>query len=586
MPPHRLPGPGKTAGTAALLREMIHDGRLAEGDPLPSTRALAAELGVSRGTVVAAYEQLDGEGYLHTRHGAVSRVAATLAPRPAAPRDPASPRSGAAGCRAARSGAASGAAADGAAPGGATRRGAASGGAVPGGAASGGATRPPVPSSHLVDLTPGLPRATAVSRKDWRAALRYAASVPLTDTFPDPAGLSDLRSQVAAHLALGRGLAPDAGRVLITSGTAEALSLLADASRPAAGGRGPRVGVENPGYGAGRSALASAGGELVPIPVDDDGLRLDALRAAHARRRLDAVMVTPSHQYPMGGVMPVAHRQELCAWAAAEGVLVIEDDYDSEFRHRGAPLPPLAAMDAGGAVVHVGTFSKVFDPHLRCGYLVLPDGGPHSGGIRRARGARGPAVATVLQHALAHLMATGALRRHVARCRRDYRHKRSMVAEALAGIEGVRLRALAGGLHAVLELTGPGEGEPTEGDRRERGPQEGHPREDGPEEGDPEEGDPARGEDRGQVLVDRIAARGVRLANLRGYLVPGRGPGPALSGVVLGYGAVPAAALRPALEIIREEVTAWAAAPAITPPARAAPATSRRTTAPRDRSPA
>ncbi|PRZ04088.1 GntR family transcriptional regulator [Isoptericola sp. CG 20/1183] len=480
MPPP--PRPTKAAQVADLVRGMVHDGRLAEGDPLPSTRALAAELGLARGTVTAAYEQLDGEGYVVLRHGAVPRVAATLGVLPtdtarsadAAPRPWPRPA-----------------------------------------AAPGPTTRP----TAVVDLQPGVPAVSAVSARDWRAAWRHAAAQPLVAAYPDPAGEPALRAQVANQLALSRGFAPDAGRVVVTGGTAEAISLVVEAvARRSGPGPVPRVAVENPGYRAGRRAIASAGGVVVPVPVDDGGMDLDALRVAHARERLDAVLVTPSHQYPLGSAMPVAARHELLAWASAEGVLVVEDDYDSEFRHRGSPLPALAALDRTGVVVHVGSFSKVLDPRLRCGYLVLPagstvpdDGTPAGASILAARSGRGATVASVTQHALAHLMSTGALRRHVARCRRDYRTKRRMVAQAFEGVPGVRVRALDGGLHAVLEL-----------DRI-----------------------PAAD------LVARLAGRGVLVADLQDYVVPGSGL--ELNGIVLGYAPPSATVLRGALRTIRAE---------------------------------
>ncbi|MCK0117610.1 PLP-dependent aminotransferase family protein [Isoptericola sp. S6320L] len=475
----------KVARVAGLVRGMVHDGRLAEGDPLPSTRSLATELGVARGTVTAAYEQLDGEGYVVLRHGTVPRVAATLAPaRTEAPAERAArPRS-----------------------------------APP--APAGPTARP----TAVVDLEPGVPSVAAVSERDWRAAWRHAAAVPLEARYPDPAGEPALRTQIANQLALSRGFAPDAGRVVVTSGTAEAISLVTEtlARRVGPGGRRARVAVENPGYRAGRRAIESAGGAVVPVPVGDGGMDLAALRAAHARERLDAVLVTPSHQYPLGGAMPVARRHELVAWAAAEGVLVVEDDYDSEFRHRGSPLPAMAALDDRGVVVHVGSFSKVLDPRLRCGYLVLPagspscntlpdDGTPAGAGILAARSGRGATVASVTQHALAHLMSTGALRRHVARCRRDYRTKRRIVSEAFDGADGVQVRALDGGLHAVLEL-----------DRI-----------------------PAAD------LVARLADRGVRVADLQDYVVPGSGL--ELNGIVLGYAPPSATVLRGALRTIRAE---------------------------------
>ncbi|NNU27645.1 aminotransferase class I/II-fold pyridoxal phosphate-dependent enzyme [Isoptericola sediminis] len=462
----------KTARVADLVRDMVHDGRLGAGDPLPSTRTLAAELGVARGTVTAAYEQLDGEGYLVLRHGAVPRVAATLAGAPRATDRP---------VRAERSS--------------------------------------PARAADVVDLQPGVPNVAMISDRDRRAAWRHALAVPVAPRYPDPTGEPALRGQVATQLALSRGFAPDPRRVVVTAGTAEAISLVVEAL--AGPGRGPRVAVENPGYRAGRRAVVSAGGALVPVPVTDHGLDLDALRTAQAHAPLDAVMVTPSHQYPLGGALPVARRLGLLRWAASEGVLVIEDDYDSEFRHRGSPLPALATLDEHGVVVHVGSFSKILDPSLRCGYLVLPSGtgGAPDGGtaaaeaILAARTGRGATVASVVQHALAHLMSTGALRRHVARCRRDYRDRRRLVAEAFAGLPGVRVRALDGGLHAVLELSTT----------------------------------PAH------AVVERLGGRGVQVADLQDYVVEGSGL--RLDGLVLGYAPPPVTALRDALRTIRAEIT-------------------------------
>jgi len=459
---------GKSARVAESVRAMIHDGRLREGDALPSTRALAAELGVARGTVVTAFEQLDGEGYITTRHGAAARVAATLERRPAA-------------------------------HGGAVRPGA---GAAAADAAAGA-------SAPELDLTPGTPSVTALSARDWRGAWRHVAAQPLDDAYPPREGEPALRAEIAKQLAFSRGFAPEAERVVIAAGTAEALSLIAEALGP-----GIRIAIENPGYLGGRTALASAGARLVPIGLDRHGMLLEELRAAHEAAALAAVLVTPSHQYPLGAVMPVARRRELLEWAALEGVLVIEDDYDSEFRHHGSPLPALAAIDTAGVVVHVGSFSKPLNPQLRCGYLVLPGaGGGAEAAIRRARTARGAAVATPMQQAIAWLMATGALRRHLGRARRDYAHKRAMVADAFAAVPGVGVSALDGGLHAVVQWAG------------ERGEAE---------------------------VLAGIRRRGVVVAGLSAYVVPGSGL--EVRGLVLGYGAVSATQLARALEAIVAEL--------------------------------
>jgi GntR family transcriptional regulator/MocR family aminotransferase len=472
-----MPASSKSARVAESVRAMIHDGRLRAGDALPSTRALAAELGVARGTVVAAFEQLDGEGYLTTRHGAATRVAATLAGAPV--------------------------------PVAATA--AMSGSAVPEAAQPAPAltwTPEAAPAVPPLDLTPGVPAVRAISERDWRAAWRHAAAVPLRDSYPDRFGEPELRLEIAKQLGFSRGSAPTEGRVIVTAGTAESLSLIAEALGP-----GARIAVENPGYRSGRQALAAAGARLVPVGLDEHGLRLDELRAAHGRARLSAVSVTPSHQYPMGAVMPIGRRHELLEWAAAEGVVVIEDDYDSEFRHHGSPLPALAAIDTAGVVLHIGSLSKVLNPQLRCGYVVVPEGGAAAERVRAGRSARGAVVASPTQHAIAWLMNSGALRRHVARVRRDYAHKRAMVADAFAALPGVTAGALAGGLHATVQW---GDGRPED------------------------------------AVVAGIRRRGVVVVPLGFYVVEGSGL--VTHGLVLGYGAVPASALARALDGIVAEL--------------------------------
>lgn len=470
----------RVSAVAGRIRRLIHAGTLSAGDALPSTRALAAELGVARGTVVAAYEQLDGEGYIRTRQGAVARVEAavhlawgtTVAGRPvlgagddrSAPRVDASPR-------------------------------------------------------PLVDAVPGVPAVTAISLRDWRAAWRAAAELPLRNGASPEAGTDELREQIVAQLGLSRGFTPSRDRVLVAAGTSEAISLIVEALRGPLG-RAPRIAVEDPGYRGGRAAAASAGAAIVPIPVGVDGLDLDALGAAGA---LDAVMLTPTHQYPLGSVMPVARRRELLEWAAAHAVVVVEDDYDSEFRHRGAPVPALAALDAEGVVVHLGGFSKILDPRLRCAYVVTP-AAPIAAAVRRVREARGPVVAEPVQAALAHLMRSGALRRHLGRVRRDYAHKRERIARRLAAFSapGVTAHALNGGLHVVVTW----DAAPYAAD-----------------------------------VVAQLAGRGIRLADLADYYVDGERHG-ALNGVVIGYGGVPSTGLDAAFDALLDALRGGLAAEA------------------------
>jgi GntR family transcriptional regulator/MocR family aminotransferase len=466
----------KAARVADTVRAMIRDGRLLAGDALPSTRALAVELGVARGTVVTAYEQLSGEGYIETRHGAASTVAVSLV----------------------------------------------------GERERAGASEPVASGmpSATVSLLPGLPRISAISAKEWRSAWRWAASRPLLDVFPNRDGEEPLRAQIASQLGFSRGFAPAVSDVIVTSGTSESVSLIVEAL-----GGGCAIAVENPGYRSGQKAAISAGARLSPIGVDENGMRLDDLFERHRRSPVDAVMVTPSHQYPLGGVMPLAARQRLLEWAAAEHVLVVEDDYDSEFRHIGSPLPALAAIDSAGAVVHIGSFSKMLNPQLRVGYLVTPPRGAVAARLHAVRDARGAAVAVPVQDAVTRLLATGAVRRHIARMRRDYTHKRELVQRMLSGIRGVRVGALAGGLHAVVTWdVAPGGGSAGGTDR-----------------------DTDAAPETGTAVAERLRLRGVEVADLRDYAVPGaEAP---VEGIVLGYGQVSATALAAALDVVVAELT-------------------------------
>jgi DNA-binding transcriptional MocR family regulator len=490
----------KSADIADRLRARIHDGTLGHGDLVPSSRALAEEWGVSRGTVVAAYEQLDGEGYLRARPGAGTRVIVTTGADPAGSATVSArvddPSDGLRGTAA---------------------------------RASASVEAPPI----RIDLGPGLPRVTAISPRDWRAAWRHAAAQPFRDEFADARGTQELRQRIAAQLSLTRAVDATADDVVITSGTSETLSLVAEALRVASG-RSPRIAVEDPGYRTGQRALVSAGAVVTGVGLVDGGIDLDEVARRHTREAFDAVMVTPSHQYPLGGSMAAGRRLEMLAWAAQHRVTVIEDDYDSDFRHRGQPLPALAALDRAGAVIHVGSFSKTLDPRLRCGYLVLPCGrgggrageGGRSGvaggrpgpdGVRAAllsaRVARGPAVGQPVQDAVAHLLASGAYRRHLGRVRRDYSSRRDAIAAWAdrpdVAAAGVVVGALDGGLHAVVEWSG------------------------GPS---------------GLAVRDRLRVEGIRLQDLADYrLAIAAGDS---HGVVLGYGAVSSLQLTSALDAL------------------------------------
>ncbi|MBT2497855.1 PLP-dependent aminotransferase family protein [Agromyces sp. ISL-38] len=478
----------------AGLRRGILTGALRPGDPVPSTRALASELGVSRSAVVAAFEQLAGEGYLEMRQGAATRVAAIERERVAV------------------------AAIEHERVAVATSSGARTAPAGPASQATGSTDAAAPPSSAgairaRIDLLPGRPSTARLDTRAWRAAWRHAASLEIPAVPPPPFGVPSLRAEIADHLRQARGVACSADDVVVTAGTSEALTLVASALRVLVDGT-PVIAVEHPGYPSARRTLEHRGARTVPVAVDADGLVVASV--ARMPQPPHAVMVTPSHQYPLGGRLPVAARLELLEWARAADALVIEDDYDSEFRHLGAPLPALASLDRGEHVVLVGSFSKVLTPWLRLGYLVLP----RSAGLREAIGgirADEPCpVPGVAQEAVAALLASGAVRRHIAVTRRDYAHRRRLVLHALDGIDRAPLSGLDGGLHAVIGLASHAAS---------------------------------------VAVVARLAAEGVAVAPLADYSAV---PGDEQPGIVLGYAGPGDTLLAEGLDRIRETLLALA----------------------------
>ena len=448
------------------LRRGILDGALRPGDPVPSTRALAAELGVARSSVVAAYDQLAGEGYLELRQGAPSRVAQLERGRVEAARPVTTD-------------------------------------------AAGPASRSDL---DVIVLRPGLPSVARLDERAWRSAWRHAAQASVPGDIPPPFGIPRLRAEIADHLRQARGVACSADDILVTAGTSDAMALLASALDLLVEGT-PRVAVEDPGYPSARRVLQRRGAlRIVPVPVDADGIDVAALAAL--RPRPHAVMVTPSHQYPLGGRLPVAARLALLDWAEASGALIVEDDYDSEFRHLGAPLPALASLDRGGRVVLVGSFSKVLTPWVRLGYLVLPGNPQLHAALAAVRDDETCPVPGIAQEAIAALLANGTVRRHIAATRRDYTHRRSLVLATLSGIEHAELLGHAGGLHTVIRL--------------------------------PDEAMAGR-------IVDRLAADGIAVSSLDDYAVV-RGEGPA--GIVLGYASPTDTQLADALLRIRATLIA------------------------------
>jgi GntR family transcriptional regulator/MocR family aminotransferase len=391
---------------ARQIRNAVSDGILAGGERLPSSRELAGSLGVSRTVVTAAYTQLFAEGWLEGRHGSGTFVAPGLfvANGPLATLEGAN-------------------------------------GSI--GDIRVGAHGPSAPTrgAAQISLRPGIPWAAGIDAAMWRRAFRYAGS-QLPSGWPEIAGLPDLREELAGHLRRTRALPVTPDQVLITRGVAGGLALLAaEVVRP-----GDRVGVEEPGYPNARRVLAHAGAVVVPCPVDADGLVVDALPSD-----LRLIYTTPAHQYPLGGRLPVRRRQALIAWARRTGGLIVEDDYDSEFRYDVAPLPSMCGMDPE-VVVYLGTTSKVLTPALGAGWLVTrPELVARLTTLREELGEKIPEP---VQYAVLAMLRTGDLARHVRRMRLEYATRREAVTSALSGAGGT-LRGETAGLHLVLELPDP-----------------------------------------------------------------------------------------------------------------------------------
>ncbi len=384
--------PSLKAQVEEQLRAGVREGRLLPGSALPSSRGLAHELGVSRGVVVEAYSQLVAEGYLVARPGGATRVA--LAPSPGAA-------------------------------------------AVPAPAAE----RPP-----RFDFRPGGPDVSLFPRDAWLASLRRALrSAPDARLdYGDPRGAPELRSALASYLGRVRGAACDPERVIVTSGMAQGMALLGR-TLVARGGR--RIAVEDPSSAPGRAQLASTGLETVPIAVDEQGLRVELLDAHGA---LAAAMVTPAHQFPLGVVLSPARRARLAEWAAETDALVLEDDYDSEYRYDRAPVGALQGL-APELVLYAGSVSKTLAPGLRLGWMVPPERIAADLVAAKERDDLGTPV--VEQLALADFLERGELDRHLRRTRGIYRRRRDALVAALARhLPDWEPAGIAAGLHLVARL--------------------------------------------------------------------------------------------------------------------------------------
>ncbi|GGZ57345.1 MocR-like pyridoxine biosynthesis transcription factor PdxR [Streptomyces bluensis] len=401
-------GSGVRKGLTDALREAVRSGRLAPGTRLPSSRSLAADLGIARNTVAGAYGDLVAEGWLTARQGSVTRVADGAVPQSARRRRPV-PR--------------------------------------------------PEPGRPAYDLCPGSPDLASFPRTEWlKAARRALASSPYDALgYGDPRGRVELRTALAGYLSRARGVRADPEHIVIASGISHALMLLGTVlSRR--GGHPPAV--ESYGLDTHWKLLSRAGLATVPLPYDELGTRTEelteGLTSGLTSDLIDdltgvrAVLLTPAHQFPMGAPLHPDRRAAVVEWARRTGGLVLEDDYDGEFRYDRQPIGALQGL-APDHVVYLGTASKSLAPGLRLGWLVLPPSLTPE--VLMAKGGTDWSCGSLDQLTLAEFITSGAYDRHVRSVRLRYRRRRDALVDALREhAPGVRTTGIAAGLHAVLQL--------------------------------------------------------------------------------------------------------------------------------------
>lgn len=405
------------------IRDGIHDGRLAAGDRLPPTRTLAERLDVSRTVVLEAYRQLRTEGYVEARVGSGTYVADLEADRLARLDPPADDTPAPEPAR-------------------------------------------PVWSSLVerlpdhdvpfpvtdrakegaIDLRVGrLSEADFPARSWGRLLARHGRRTP--PDYGDHRGDPSLRARIAAYLERSRGVGSDPDHVVVTAGARQAFDLLARLLLE----EGDAVAVEEPCYSDARACFTATGARAVPVPVDERGLRVD--RLPRGNDEVKVAYVTPSHQFPTGGVLPVGRRTELLRWAEEEDAFVVEDDYDSEFQFDVRPVPALKALDGGGRVLYVGTFAKVLSPDLRLGYVVLPD--PAVGPFLALKRMSDRQCPIFLQRAVAEFMEEEGFERHLRRSRKRHgERRRALVAAVERHLPDAEIAGSEAGLHVLLRLPG------------------------------------------------------------------------------------------------------------------------------------
>jgi GntR family transcriptional regulator/MocR family aminotransferase len=435
--------PGRPAyqRLAEAIRASILGGRFRPGERLPPTRTLAADLSLARNTVLEAYEQLIAEGYLSARHGSGTFVAPDLPDRAF--------RAQAFATNVARE----------------------------------DAGIPPRLSDFALRLLEGEVPNAIDEETNPAAPMEFRYGTPSFDEFPIDAwrtltkrvldypprellgygpteGLPSLREALARYLQRSRGVRCDASQVLVVNGSQQALDVAARVLiNP-----GDIVAVEDPGYRGARAVFLSMGAQVVPVPCDHEGIRVEYI-PQDAR----AIYVTPSHQFPTGAVMSASRRLELLAHANRSGAVIIEDDYDSEFRYEGRPLAALQGLDEGGRVIYTGTLSKVLLPALRLGYMVAPPGLQPA--VTGAKWLTDRHVALLYQAVLALFIDEGHFERHLRRMRKVYETRRSTLLAAFAESFGPRARITGteSGMHVLVNIAGVTDADRFIADARQRG---------------------------------------------------------------------------------------------------------------------
>jgi GntR family transcriptional regulator/MocR family aminotransferase len=408
------------------LRAAILGGRVGAGERLPSTRALASELRVSRNTVLSAYEQLLAEGYANTRGGSGTYVAQALSQSPGGVAQPTAgsspgpsepPRLSAFGQRLAAD--------------------------LPRGQASWNLPRERV----AIDFRYGEPAYSDLPLATWARLLgRRARRLSVKRlAYQAPGGAEELRAALAGYLSRARGVRCAPHQLVVVQGTQQAIDLVTRLLVDP----GDSVVLEEPHYPGFSLVLTALGAKLTLVPVDGEGLCVEALETVHAAR---LVCVTPSHHFPAGGVLSLPRRLALLEWTRRRGAYVLEDDYDGEFRFEGRPLECLQALDRHGRVIYVGTASKLLFPALRIGWLVAPPSLVES--LRDAKALADTGTATLEQLAFADFIAEGHLERHVRRSRARQARRRAALVAALERELGERAQVLgaSAGVHVLLRL--------------------------------------------------------------------------------------------------------------------------------------